>query len=410
MQLLVERCAGLDVHRDVIVACARMPGKGRTRVSETESFSATTAGLRLLRAWLVEREIIVAGMESTGVYWRPVHAALEDVVECQVLNAGHLRRVPGRKTDMSDAKWICQITEHGLVQPSFVPPAEIRRLRALTRYRKTQIEERTREVQRLDKVLQDAGIKLGSVATDILGRSGRDMLAGLAAGTTDPVVLADLARGLLRKKIPALVEALEGRFGVEHRLLVASILAKIDYCDEAIAAMSAHIDEAAAGYEHHVEMLATIPGVGRRTAQCLIAEIGIDMAQFGTAGRLSSWAGMCPGNNESGGKRRVAKTRHGSRWLGIHLAEAAQAAGRTDTYLGAQYRRLRARRGPSKATKAVAHSIIVAAFHMLSDDVPYRDLGADWFDRRRPEARARRLSAQLTALGYTVRLDPISAA
>jgi transposase len=291
---------------------------------------------------------------------------------------------------------------------SFVPPPQIRRLRSLTRYRRTQIEERTREIQRLDKVLQDAGIKLGSVATDILGRSGRDMLAALAAGTTDPVVLAGLARGLLRKKIPALVEGLEGRFALEHRLLVASILAKTDYCDEAVAAMSVEIGAAAAGYERQVELLTTIPGVGRRTAQCLVAEIGVDMAQFGTAGRLSSWAGMCPGNNESGGKRRVAKTRHGSRWLGVHLAEAAQAAGRTDTYLGAQYRRLRARRGPSKATKAVAHSIIVAAFHMLSQDTPYRDLGADWFDRRHPEARARKLSAQLNALGYSVQLEPIS--
>ena len=342
------------------------------------------------------------------MYWRPVFYMLEDRIDCWVFNAAYLRRVPGRKTDVSDARWICQITEHGLVQPSFVPPPAFRELRALTRYRKTQIEK-TQEVQRLDKVLQDAGIKLGSVAADILGVSGRDMLAALVAGTTDPVVLADLARRRMRSKIPALVEALEGRFGAHHRVLVGQILATVAYLEAAIDRLSAQIDVAIAPWEDQISLLCTIPGVNRRTAQTLIAEIGIDTDRFASAARLASWAGVCPGNNESGGKRHQPRQRHGPKWLGAHLAEAAQSAGRTDTYLGAQYRRLRSRKGPAKATRAAEHSIVVAVFHMLKDDVEYNDLGADWFNRQRPEAQANRLARQINALGYQVQLSPIPA-
>jgi transposase len=319
--------------------------------------------------------------------------------------------VPGRKTDVADAAWICQLVEHGMVRPSFVPPKPIRELRNLTRYRKAQIEERTRETQRLDKVLQDAGVKLSSVAGDILGRSGRDMLTALVAGTRDPGVLAELARGKLRQKLPALRQALAGRFGAHHGLLVGQILAKLDFLDEAIAQLSAEIDRVIAPYQPQVALLDTIPGVDRRTAEALIAELGVDMARFGSAARLASWAGMCPGQHESAGKQRSGRTRKGPKWLGAHLTEAAKAAGRTkDTYLAAQYQRLRGRRGTAKATKAVGHSILVAVYHILDRDQPYQDLGADWFVRRRPEAQARKLISQLNTLGYQVTLNPIQAA
>jgi transposase len=314
-------------------------------------------------------------------------------------------------TDVADAQWICQLVEHGLVRPSFVPPKPIRELRNLTRYRRAQIEERTREAQRLDKVLQDAGVKLSSVASDPLGVSGRRMLEALVGGTRDPEVLAELARGKLRAKLPALRQALQGRFGAHHGLLVGQILAKLDFLDEAIAALSAEIDRVIAPFQPQVAMLDTIPGVDRRTAEGLIAEIGVDMARFGSAARLASWAGMCPGQHESAGKQRSGKTRKGPKWLGVHLTEAAKGAGRTkDTYLGARYQRLRGRRGAAKATKAVGHSILVAAYHILDRGVPYQDLGADWFVRRRPATQVRKLVSQLNTLGYQVTLNPIQAA
>jgi len=354
--------------------------------------------------------VTLVGMESTGVYWKPPYHLLEDATECWLLNARHLRNVPGKKTDVLDAEWICRLIEHGLVRPSFVPPRPIRELRDLTRYRKAQIEERGREAQRLDKVLQDAGIKLSSVATDILGKSGRDMLAALVSGTRDPGILADLARGRLRAKLPALREALAGRFDGHHALLVGEILAKLDYLDEAIGRLSDAIDRVIAPFEAELALLDTIPGVDRRTAEALVAEIGVDMARFGSAARLASWAGLCPGLDESAGKRRSGRTRKGPKWLGAALAEAAEAAGRSKgTYLGARFGRLRGRLGHAKARKAVAHSILVAAFHVLDRGVPYHDLGPDWFARRRPEAHARRLAHQLEALGYRVTLEPVAA-
>jgi transposase len=412
MDVVVARCAGLDVHKDTVVACVRTPGPDGRRGEQVRTFGTTTAELLVLRDWLVAEGVRLVGMESTGVYWRCVYYVLEDALACWLLNARHLRNVPGRKTDVADAQWICQLVEHGLVRPSFVPPKPIRELRNLTRYRKAQVEERTREAQRLDKVLQDAGVKLSSVAGDILGKSGRDMLAALVAGTRDPEVLAELARGKLRRKLPELRQALQGRFGAHHHaLLVGQILAKIDFLDEAIAALSAEVDRVIAPFAQQVALLDTIPGVDRRTAQALIAELGVDMARFGSAARLASWAGMCPGQHESAGKQRSGRTRKGPKWLGAHLTEAAKAAGRTkDTYLAAQYQRLRGRRGAAKATKAVGHSILVAAYHILDRGVPYRDLGADWFVRRRPEAQARKLVSQLNTLGYQVTLNPIQAA
>jgi transposase len=411
MDVVVERCCGLDVHKDTVVACARTPGAGGRREQQTRTFGTMTNELLALRDWLVAMGVSLVGMESTGVYWRPVFHLLEDAMECWLLNARHLRNVPGHKTDVKDAEWICQLVEHGLVRPSFVPPKPIRELRDLTRYRKAQIEERGREAQRLDKVLQDAGVKLSSVATDILGKSGRDMLEALVRGTRDPEVLAELARGRLRSKLPALREALTGRFSTHHALLVGEILAKLDYLDEAIGRLSVGIDRLIAPFEAEVGLLDTIPGVDRRTAEALIAEIGVDMGRFGSSARLASWAGMCPGNHESAGKRKSGKTPKGSKWLGAHLAEAAEAAGRSKgTYLGARFGRLRGRLGHAKARKAVAHSILVAAFHILDRGVPYHDLGADWFARRRPEAHARRLARQIEALGYRVSLEPLRAA
>jgi transposase len=375
------------------------------------TFGTVTVELLALRDWLLAHRVTLVGMESTGVYWKPVFYVLENAVECWLLNARHLRNVPGRKTDVSDAAWIASLVEHGLVRPSFVPPAPIRELRNLTRYRRAQLEERTRDAQRLDKVLQDAGIKLSSVASDILGVSGRAMLAALVSGDRDPEALADLARGRLRKKLPQLQQALTGRFGPHHAVLIGHILAKLDYLDETIGALSDEIDEVIRPFEPQVALLVTIPGVDRRTAEEVIAEIGVDMDRFGTAAQLASWAGMCPGHHESAGKQRSGRTRPGPKWLQRSLQEAAKAAGRsTGTYLGAQYQRLRGRRGPAKATKAVGHSILVAAFHMLRDGVAYNDLGADWFGRLRPQQHARRLVHQLRALGYEVTITAPDAA
>jgi transposase len=411
MKALFECCAGLDVHKESVTACVRVPGEGHDRRQETRSFATTTQGLLTLLDWLRSWGVTLVGMESTGVYWRPVYYLLEDHMECWLLNAQHLRNVPGRKTDVKDAEWICQLVEHGLVRPSFVPPREIRELRDLVRYRKAQIEERGREVQRLDKVLQDAGIKLSSVATRVLGVSGRLMLEALVKGTRDPDVLAELARGKLRRKLPALREALEGRFSDHHALIVSQILAHVDFLDESIEVLSGRIDEVIAPFADKVALLDTIPGVDKRTAELLIAEIGPDMSRFQTHRHLASWAGMCPGQNESAGKRKSGHTRKGSKWLRSGLVEAAKSASRTKgSYLSAHYQRLRGRRGHQKATVATGHSILVAAYCILSRGVPYSDLGDDYFIRRQAEHAKRyrnRLVRQLERLGHKVTLEPL---
>jgi transposase len=377
-----------------------------------QTFGTTTEELLALRDWLAVWGVTVVGMESTGVYWKPIYYVLEDAVVCQLCNAHHLRNVPGRKTDVKDAEWIAQLVEHGLVRASFVPPKPIRELRNLTRYRAAQIEERTREGQRLDKVLQDAGVKLSSVASDVLGVSGRAMLDALVSGTRDPAVLAEFARGALRKKLPQLRAALHGRFGAHHALLVGAILAKLDFLDAAIAALTREIGVVIHPFAAAVELLRTIPGVDHRVAEGLVAEVGVDMLQFGAPGRLASWAGMCPGNHESAGKRAKGTTRQGSKWLRAYLRQAAKAAGKSkETYLAAQYARLRGRRGPAKATVAVGHSILVAAYYILSRRQPYHDLGPDYFTRRHSrEHHARRLRRQLEKLGYRVTLDPVEVA
>ncbi len=404
VERIVERAAGLDVHKDVIVAEAHLPGG----VVEQGRFATTTPGLLVLRDWLVTLGVSRVGIESTGVYWKSPYYLLEDVMQVWLLNARHMRNIPGRKTDVADASWICQLIEFGLVRPSFVPPEPIRQLRNLTRYRKAQIEERSREAQRLDKILQDAGVKLSSVASDILGKSGRAMLGALVAGTTDVAVLADLARGRLRTKIPALREALQSRFSAHHAVIVSAILAKLDFLEELIAGLSAQIETAITPFAGQVQLLDTIPGVDQRTAQGLLAEIGADMQVFATAARLASWAAVCPGNHESAGRSASGKTRKGPRWLGIYLHDAAMSAVRTkNSYLSAQYARLRPRLGHNKALVAVEHSILVSIFHMLQRDQPYYELGADYFIRREdPDRRARKLIRQLQAIGYTVHAQP----
>jgi transposase len=337
---------------------------------------------------------------------RPYWYVLEDDVECLLVNARHVKQVPGRKTDVADAEWLCRLLEAGLLRASFVPPKPIRQLRNLTRYRKTQIAERQREVNRLHKALEDAGIKLGCVASDILGKSGRDMLDALVGGTTDPVVLADLARRQMRKKIPALREALQGHVDAHHRLWIGSILRHIDFLDCQIDQLSAAIEEQIRPFWPAVELICTMIGFQRRGAECVIAEIGVDMSTFATHRHLASWSAQCSGNDQSAGKRRSGKTRNGSKWLDYALEEAALAAIRVkDGYLAAQYRRLKPRRGHKKALGAVKHTMICAIWHMLSTGEAYRDLGGDYFTSRDPERQTKRLVAQLERLGHRVTLQ-----
>ena len=406
METIVERPGALDVHKAQVTACVRTPGEGGKREAHFAEFATTVAGLLTLHDWLEAHGVTQVTMEATGVYWKPVWAILEDDFELLLVNARHVKQVPGRKTDMSDAAWLCQLAEAGLLRASFVPPKPIRALRNLTRYRKTQIQERAREANRLHKALEDTGIKLDCVATDILGKSGRAMLDALVNGTTDPEILAELAKGKLRVKIPALREALEGRFDRVHALWIGSILAHIDFLDQQISSLTEMIAEQIAPFEKAVELLCTITGVQRRTAECIIAEIGVDMSIFPSAKELASWAGQCPGNHQSAGKRRSGKTRNGSKWLDWALEEAALAATRTtDVYLAAQYQRLRPRRGHGRALGAVKHSIMTGCWHMLTTGELYREAGGDYFTRSDPERATRRLVAQLERLGHHVTLE-----
>lgn len=405
MDVILERCAGLDVHQATVAATVRVPGSPGQRTEICQTFGTTTPELLTLRDWLAAHGVTHVALESTGVYWKPVYYVLEDAVTALLVNAAH---VPGRKTDVQDSAWLAQLLECGLLRGSFVPPPPIRELRDLTRYRKSQIQERTREANRLHKVLEDAGIKLATVASDILGVSGRAMLAALTGGTTDPAVLADLARGRLRAKLPALRQALTGRFRPHHAFLVGQILAHLDYLDETIAALSQEIETHLHPFAGAVGRLRTIPGVDQRTAEVLVAEIGVDMGRFPTAGHLASWAGLCPGNNESAGKRKRGTTRKGCKWLRLALIEAALAATRKKgCALGARYRRILRHRGHKKAIVAVAHAILEIAYHLLAQETTYHELGAAYFDRRNAEQATRRYVRLLEHLGHRVTLEPI---
>ena len=420
MDLLIERCAGIDIGKAEVVACVRTPGPGgRGRRKETRTFPSFAGDLEAMADWFSAEGVTEVAMEATGSYWKPVWYVLEARgFDQKLVNAQHLRILPGRKSDVLDAEWIAELLEHGLLRGSFVPPATIRELRDLTRYRKRLTQARTAELQRIEKTLEDAGIKLDVVASDILGVSGRLMLKALVAGERDPERLAGLAKGVLRNKIPQLRQALRGRFRDHHALLVGMALEHAEYLDAAIARLDDQIDalfasstsEAGVPFVEARDRLATIPGVATRAAQTIIAEIGVDMARFPTAGHLASWAGLAPGNNITGGKRRSGKTTPGDRWLGEILNQCAWAAAPSrDTYLSAQFWRLARRIGKKKAAVAVSHSILVTCWHLLTERADYHDLGGDYFTRRNNPDRRRDHHIQgLHNLGYRVTLDKIT--
>lgn len=405
MDVVVERVAGLDVHQATVVATIRVPGPAG-RHSVTETFGTMVADLLALREWLQAHGVTQVALESTGVYWKPVYYVLEDAFTLLLINMQELKHLPGRKTDVKDSEWLAQLLECGLLRASFVPPPPIRELRDLTRYRVQQVRDRAQEVNRLCKVLEDTGLKLTSVVTDVMGASGRAMLAALVEGTTDPAVLAELARGRLRKKLPALRRALQGRFRRHHGFLIEQILAKIDFLEETIDRLQAEIDERLVPFEPMLARLDTIPGIDRIGAISIVAETGGDMSRFPTAGHLCSWGAMCPGHNESAGKRRSGKTRKGNKYLRATLIQASLGAThKKGSALQARYHRVKRHRGHKKAVVAVGHQMLEIAYYVMRDGVTYDELGADYFDRRHAERAVRRYQRQLEALGYRVTLE-----
>jgi transposase len=413
VEIIYPRVAGIDVgKREIAVAVrapADIPGERHQQIRKFKTFYQV---LRQMVAWLVEQGVTHVAMEATGVFWKPVFHALCEVEQIEVLlvNAQHAKNVPGRKTDVKDSAWLAQLLECGLLRGSFIPPKEIAAIRELTRYRKKLIESRTRELQRLSKVLEDGGIKIDSVASSITTLSARDMIEALIAGERDPRVLAELARGVMRTKIPDLTMACAGRFGEHHALLARMHTDHIDHLTSMIEVLDARIEEVIDPFAEPLRLLKTIPGIGERTAQVIISEIGVDMSRFPTAAHLASWAGLCPGNNESAGKHKSGRTRKGNAEVRTILTECAWAASRTGTYVGARFRRMHRRFGKSgggKAAIAIAHTLIVVIWHVLHDGAEYRDLGSDYFTRYdNPDARKRRLIRDLRALGYDVTVQP----
>lgn len=419
MDLLLERCAGVDIGKDEVVACVRTPGpSGKGRRKETKTFPSFTGSLEAMADWFAAEGVTEVVMEATGSYWKPVWYVLEErAFELKLVNAQHVKILPGRKSDVLDAEWLAELLEHGLLRGSFVPPLAIRELRDLTRYRKRLVQAHTSECQRIQKTLEDAGIKLDSVASDVLGVSGRLMLGALVAGERDPEVLAELSKGKLRKKLPELRQALRGRFRDHHALLVGLCLEHTAHLEATIAKLDGKVDalfaantsEVGVPFERARDRLSTIPGVGKRAAEVIIAEIGADMSRFPTAAHLASWAGMAPGNNITGGKRGSGRTTKGDVWLRDILSQCAWAAARSrNTYLSAQFWRLARRIGKKKAAVAVGHSILVICWHLLSEDCDYDELGGDYFTRRaHPDRHRDHLIGQLHGLGYRVTLDKL---
>jgi len=405
MRVLHERCCGLDIHKKFVVACLLETDPDGTIRKDIRTYSTMTNDLLALCAWLGAEHCTHVVMESTASFWRPIYNLPEGHVELLVVNAYHVKAVPGRKTDVKDAEWLADLLRHGLVRASFIPSPVQRHQRDLTRYRIHLIEERARLTNRLQVVLEDANIKLAAVVTDVRGVSARAILQALLGGETDSHILAELARGRLRAKRELLAQAVVGRFAPHHAFLVSEQLAQLDYLEEAIARVSAEIEQQLAAEGEAVALLDSIPGVSLRTAQVLIAELGSDLSRFPSAQHLASWAGMCPGNAQSGGRRLSGRTRTGNAWLRRTLVEIAHVAAKTkDTYLAAQYRRIAARRGKKRALIAVGHSVLVMIYHILTKRVPYHELGAQYFDERERDHVQQRLVHRLERLGYAVTL------
>jgi len=409
METLHERCAGLDVHKDTVVACVRI-ASGRSAQREVKTFATTTSGLLELHDWMQSCEVTHVAMEATGIYWKPVWHLLEDSFALILANASQIKAVPGRKTDINDATWIADLLAHGLIRASFVPPTPIQELRDLTRLRKQLVRERTRHVQRIQKALEDANLKIDSYISDLLGKSGRAVLNAIVEGYTNPEVLVNLTAGRLKASRAELLEALRGRITKHHRFLLKLHLRQIDQIDNAIAELEAQARTAIEPFRHRVEQLTAIPGISEVSAHVVLAEIGHDMSVFPSASQLLSWAGLCPRSDESAGKRRSTRIRHGAPWLKTTLVQIAWPAVRAkNSYFRALFHRLKARRGPKKAIVAVAASILTTIYHMLRDGTVYEDLGPNHFDQLNRDRAANSLVRRLNALGFDVDLRPAAA-
>jgi len=411
MEAIVDRCCGIDVHKKTIVACL-IVGKPNEKPRKTiKTFSTMTRDLLSCKDWLESEGCSHVAMESTGVYWKPVFNILEESMEIILANARDIKNVPGRKTDVRDCEWIAQLLRHGLIRGSFIPPKPIRELRDLTRYRRKLIQQRSSELNRIHKLLEDANIKLSSVVTDINGVSAQDMIYHLIKEDMTPKQMAELARKRLRNKITELQKALEGRLRDHHRLILKLSIEMIASYDQTIEELSLEIDKRMEPYREQSDRLQTIPGVKKRIAEVIIAEIGVDMSRFPSHAHISSWAGVSPGNNESAGKRRSGKTTRGNKWLKGTLTEAAWSASKTKgTYLSTRYKRLASRRGKKRASLAVAHSILIMAYHVIKEQCTYNELGGDYFDRLNEEHLVKRLSSRIQALGYRIEVQKLPVA
>lgn len=407
MEVLYSHCAGLDVHKKTVVACRLSVDERGHKVKEIETFGTTTVEILRLSDWLLAGACTHVTMESTGEFWKPIWNLLEGNFELLLVNAQHIKRVPGRKTDVQDAEWLADLLQHGLLKASFIPPLEQRDRRDLTRQRTQLVRDRTRVLNRIQKVLEGANIKLSSVVSEISGVSSRAILRELVKNQLNPAQLESLVHGRLREKVRELEQALTGRVRTHHRFLLAQHLAHLDFLEEQIAAYAQEIERVTAPFEEFITLLDTIPGVARTTAELILAEVGADLSRFPTADHLASWAGLVPGNNQSAGRRLSGTMRKGSQWLRVGLTQAAQSAARQKNgYLSALYHRLAGRRGKKRATMAVAHAILVIAYHIIQRREPYQDLGANYFDERQKVSTANRLTRRLEKLGYRVLITP----